>query len=60
MIKEKLVILIFFYSILSFSQKKDKMELISDFNKSEEFFTKKKYSVSLEKSLKLFSEFRLY
>lgn len=56
MIKEKLVILIFFYSILSFSQKKDKMELISDFNKSEEFFTKKKYSVSLEKSLKLFSE----
>lgn len=49
MIKEKLVILIFFYSILSFSQKKDKMELISDFNKSEEFFTKRNTVFHLKK-----------
>ncbi len=56
MIKEKLVAIILFYSILSFSQKKDEMELINDFKKSEEFFTKKKYSISLEKSLSLFSK----
>ncbi|WP_408047583.1 tetratricopeptide repeat-containing sensor histidine kinase [Tenacibaculum crassostreae] len=31
------------------------MEFINDFKKSEEFFTQKKYSISLEKSLKLFS-----
>ncbi|CAM1350411.1 conserved hypothetical protein [Tenacibaculum crassostreae] len=56
MIEKKIVtLIIFFYSILSFSQKKDEVEFINDFKKSEEFFTQKKYSISLEKSLKLFS-----
>lgn len=56
MIEKKIVtLIIIFYSILSFGQKKDEVEFINDFKKSEEFFTQKKYSISLEKSLKLFS-----